>query len=328
MHSSAQFSTLSGRVEIDVSVIVPAYNVADYISHSLTSVLRQTLRGLEVIVVDDASTDATAEIVAEHARADPRVILVRQPSNRGVCEARNKAISLARGRWLAMVDADDWLDELRLATLVEHATALDADWIADDQYIVTRTAESPKRRLLRADSPNLQPLDLIHLIERDPPELIGYGTLKPLVRRAFVERHGIRFRCRKEMYTGEDFLFHIDCGVSGARMFLFDRPLYFYRRRPGSLTTINAIATLSGMLAQNDAAAASVSAAGATSVLEALNHRENLIRRFLAYRLLLKSLSRGDITGPCSIVWRDPGLGIFLVQRIAMAAARRVGVRC
>jgi succinoglycan biosynthesis protein ExoO len=324
MSSLAPHSTSPSRVE--VSVIVPAYNVGDYISYTLDSVQRQTLREIEIIVVDDASSDATAEIVAAHSSADPRVILVRQPANAGVCEARNKAISLARGRWLAMVDADDWLDESRLATLVEHATAVDADWIADDQNIVTGPTDPSKRRLLTAERSDLQPLNLIHLIERDPPEIIGYGTLKPLVRRTFVERHGIRFRRGHERY--EDLLYHIDCGVSSARMFLLNQPLYFYRRRPGSLTEIDAIATLGGLLSQNAAASAAVSAAGATSVLLALHHRETLIRRCLAYRLLLKSLGRGEVTGPCSTLWHDPALGVFLVRRLAMAAARRVGVPC
>jgi len=324
MSSLAPHSTSPSRV--DVSVIVPAYNVADYISYMLGSVQGQTLRELEIIVVDDASSDATAEIVTAHSKADPRVILLRQPVNAGVCEARNKAIALAQGRWIAMVDADDWLDESRLATLVEHATAVDADWIADDQYIIKGPTDPSKRRLLTAERSDLQPFDLIHLIERDPPEIIGYGTLKPLVRRSFLERHGIRFRCGH--VRGEDLLYHVDCGISGARMFLLNQPLYFYRRRPASLTAIDAIDILGDLLPQNAAASAAASAAGATSVQLALHHRETLIRRCLAYRLLLKSLGRGDVTGPCSTLWHDPALGVFLVQRLAMAAARRVGVPC
>lgn len=89
-----------------VSVIVPAYDVEGFVGRTLTSVLEQTHRHLEVIVVDDGSTDGTAGIVGDFARRDARVRLLRGP-NRGVSAARNLAIARSRGRWIAPIDADD-----------------------------------------------------------------------------------------------------------------------------------------------------------------------------------------------------------------------------
>lgn len=89
-----------------VSVIVPAYNAATTITATLRSVLEQTYRQLEVLVVDDGSTDATADVVATIAETDPRVRLIRTP-NRGVAAARNTALECARGEYVAPVDADD-----------------------------------------------------------------------------------------------------------------------------------------------------------------------------------------------------------------------------
>jgi glycosyltransferase involved in cell wall biosynthesis len=94
-----------------VSIIIPAFNAARYIRQALNSVLAQTYPAIEVIVVDDGSSDATSAIVEEYVTSDARIQLVRQ-SNMGVGTARNTAIRKARGKYIAPLDADDfWLPE-------------------------------------------------------------------------------------------------------------------------------------------------------------------------------------------------------------------------
>ncbi|MBX6745477.1 MAG: glycosyltransferase family 2 protein [Acetobacteraceae bacterium] len=90
----------------EVTVVVPAYNAAGTIDETLRSVRAQTLRELEILVVDDGSQDGTPEIVLRHAAVDPRVRLIRQ-SNAGVAAARNRGIQEARAEFVAPVDADD-----------------------------------------------------------------------------------------------------------------------------------------------------------------------------------------------------------------------------
>ena len=92
-------------------MIIPAFNAAEYIRETLHSVLAQTYRALEVIVVDDGSADATGSIVKEFVKKDARVHLVRQ-CNAGVGAARNTAIRMARGEYIASMDADDmWFSQ-------------------------------------------------------------------------------------------------------------------------------------------------------------------------------------------------------------------------
>jgi glycosyltransferase involved in cell wall biosynthesis len=89
-----------------ISVIIPAYNAEEFIAQTIESVLSQTYQNLEILVVDDGSTDTTAEIIKSFAQKDRRIILLQQ-SNAGVAAARNLAIKKSQGEYIAPIDADD-----------------------------------------------------------------------------------------------------------------------------------------------------------------------------------------------------------------------------
>jgi hypothetical protein len=110
----------------DVSVIVPCWNRVTTIDRALSSILDEREVALEVVVVDDGSTDGTAEAVRRIAERDPRVVLLVSPENEGPSAARNRALPAVRGQWLAFVDADDRLPPGALAALYRAATATDA----------------------------------------------------------------------------------------------------------------------------------------------------------------------------------------------------------
>lgn len=102
---------VSGAASDLVSVVIPAYNAAATLDETLRSVRAQTYQALEILVVDDGSTDDTPDIAARHALEDPRVRLIRQ-ENGGVARARNRGVQDARGLFIAPVDADDlWRPE-------------------------------------------------------------------------------------------------------------------------------------------------------------------------------------------------------------------------
>ena len=109
-----------------VSIIVPAYNAAPYIGECLASIAAQTWRDFEVLVVDDGSTDGTADVAGKFCSHDPRFTLIRA-SHGGVSAARNLGIERARGEWIGFADADDCLHPHALESLLETARGSGAD---------------------------------------------------------------------------------------------------------------------------------------------------------------------------------------------------------
>lgn len=109
-----------------ISVIVPAYNLKDYISRTLDSILAQTYKQLEVIVVDDGSTDGTAAVLDEYVAVHPQLRVIHQ-SNSGVTSARLHGVSVASGEWIGFVDGDDEIEPDMYERLMENALQYRAD---------------------------------------------------------------------------------------------------------------------------------------------------------------------------------------------------------
>ena len=93
---------------IKVSVIIPVYNTEKYLRNCLNSIITQTLIEIEIICINDGSTDSSLEILREYAQRDDRFVLISQ-TNKGQSFARNKGIDVARGEYIAFVDSDDYL---------------------------------------------------------------------------------------------------------------------------------------------------------------------------------------------------------------------------
>lgn len=100
-----------------ISVIIPVYQVEDYIEKCIQSVCRQTYNNLEIILVDDCSKDRSGDICDDYAKRDTRIRVIHQSSNGGVSLARNTGMAQATGEYYMFVDSDDWVGE----TLCEDA---------------------------------------------------------------------------------------------------------------------------------------------------------------------------------------------------------------
>ena len=169
------------------SIIVPAFNVSATLAETLNSLLKQTYPTFEVIVVDDGSTDDTAQIAAQFAR-DRRVRVIRQ-ANRGLAGARNTGVAAARGDVIGFCDSDDlWLPQ-KLALHVAH---LEANPHVGISYCGSALMNDAGALTGQAQRPRLTNVDAASIFKRNP---IGNGSA-PVLRRAVLE--DIAFRPRHE----------------------------------------------------------------------------------------------------------------------------------
>ncbi|MGN0987344.1 MAG: glycosyltransferase family 2 protein, partial [Otoolea sp.] len=114
-----------------VSLIIPIYNAEKYLRRCLNSAMEQTFSDLEIILVDDGSTDQSLSICREYQQKDPRFRIIEK-ENTGVSDSRNQAIAAARGNYLQFMDSDDWLTPDATEILVDTAKKLDCDLVIAD----------------------------------------------------------------------------------------------------------------------------------------------------------------------------------------------------
>ena len=112
---------------VKVSVLIPAYNVERYIDQCLESVMNQTLREIEIIVVDDGSTDSTLAHIEAAAEKDSRIRVIRHEKNRKTLQSRKDAVLFSRGEYVMFLDSDDYLDPDACRTVYESAVKSGAD---------------------------------------------------------------------------------------------------------------------------------------------------------------------------------------------------------
>lgn len=128
-----------GKTKVLISAIVPVYNTDKYLDKCITSILNQTYKELEIILIDDGSQDMSGEICKKYKEEDTRVILIHK-KNEGVSAARNLGINTARGDWITFVDSDDWIEENAYEVLIELAKKTNADMIASTTYYQNENA--------------------------------------------------------------------------------------------------------------------------------------------------------------------------------------------
>ena len=119
-----------------ISVIIPVYNVEQYLSKCLDSVVNQTYKNLEVILVDDGSTDNSGKICDEFALKDNRIIVIHK-SNGGLSSARNEGLKFAKGQYVGFVDSDDYIEIGMYEKLLEVSLKYGSDVVCSNYYRVT-----------------------------------------------------------------------------------------------------------------------------------------------------------------------------------------------
>jgi glycosyltransferase involved in cell wall biosynthesis len=215
-----------------VSVVMPAWNAARTIGAAMASVLSQSLPDLELVICDDASSDATVRVA--ESIADGRVRVLRQERNGGPGAARDRAIDVARGQWIAVIDADDaWLPD-RLERLLAAAGG-DECMVFDDLMVchdAPGSAMVPWRRLhgTRAFGGSGAQARDVAVADYVRSERL---LIKPLIPSRRIRDGGLRHSARR---FGEDAEYFLGLAVGGLQLRYLPEPLYRYRVTPASAT--------------------------------------------------------------------------------------------
>ncbi len=225
-----------GNIKDLVSIIVPAYNAEKYIAGMIRSVLNQTYPHFEVIIVDDASEDQTVQIVRSFA--DRRIRLISHKYNRGVSAARNTALNAAKGRWVAVLDADDQWRPNRLERIV-HVIRKSSEglFVADDLLLCfdTSTGLRPWGSMFEMAYKTVfcqggeMDINFYKFLE------FGAPVLKPVFPLNHVQAYHLSYN--ENCSFGEDLEFICHLFRTGLKLKIIVEPLYLYRLTPGSLST-------------------------------------------------------------------------------------------
>ena len=220
----------------EVSVIMPAYNVASYVGASIESVLAQTFGDWEILVVDDGSTDGSRAIAQAFASREPRIRVLTRP-NGGISAARNLALRAARGTFIALLDGDDlWTPEYLETQLGIFAADPTIDIVTGNAWFLGGPQDGQPAR----PWPDSRPHPALREILADETAVF----IMTIMRRRVWETIGA---FDEALRTNEDYDFWLRAALAGLKFHRNDRPLGYYRRRDDSLSA-NDVRMLTGVL--------------------------------------------------------------------------------
>ncbi|MFS8046212.1 glycosyltransferase family 2 protein [Rhizobium sp. BR 314] len=299
----------------DVSFVIAAYNAEETLERAIDSALAQGAVSMEVVVVDDCSTDSTREIVSNHP--DPRVRLVAMPRNGGPGAARNAGLDAARGRWVAVLDSDDALRPDRMARLIARAEKADAQIAVDNLDVIredvgTTSPMFPEAMLARLPLLTLAKFIAANMIFASEH---NFGYMKPVFQRAFLEQHRLRFD--ETLRIGEDYTFLASALARGGVCVVEPTVGYLYYIRDGSISRVLKKEHVDAMLAA-DVRFFAEHPFGAAA-LAAQRRRTRNLKEVKAFLMLVDSIKERELPAILKIACLNPRA----VRHLSMPVAAR-----
>ena len=220
--------------KIKVSILVPAYNVEAYLDECLQSLLSQTLKEIEIVVVDDGSSDRTATIAEQYAATDPRIRVIRLPEHQGVSYARNVCLAQVQGEYLSFVDSDDIITSTAMEKLYHKAKATNVDIVLGSMLYCYPDGRqiriSNKSDIFHSEYEVISGIESFIRMQR-------MGAYAPMVcgnlyRSAFIKTHS---QLHFEGKFHEDDYFTPYALFFAERISCVKKNTYYYRQRIGSI---------------------------------------------------------------------------------------------
>lgn len=226
---------------VKVSIVVPVYNVEKYLDRCIQSLINQTLKEIEIILVDDGSPDNCPKMCDEYAQKDNRIKVIHK-RNAGLGYARNSGLEIATGEYVAFVDSDDYVDTTMYEILYKEASLYDLDYVSCSHYYV-KNKPQPVNIQYNKDLYFSSPQDINNVIgdmvstlptckiER----LYSMSVWHGVYRNRIIQENHISFVSERE-YLSEDIPFQVDFFQYCNKIKFLTKPLYFYCFNTNSLT--------------------------------------------------------------------------------------------
>ncbi|MEW8956833.1 glycosyltransferase family 2 protein [Clostridium sp.] len=215
---------------IDISIVIPAYNIENYISRSLDSIINQGFQNFEVLVVNDGSKDNTEKIVRAYEDRDTRIKLINKP-NGGVSSARNLGLKKSTGKYIMFIDGDDWIEPKTLESLYKRVEEEEADIALCDFYYDYDNEKLEYATDLKVK--NIKGKDYAKKILTEEAYMCIWN--KVFKRDIFLKNH-IDFP--EDISLGEDFITLVKIALNVNKVVKVDEAFIHYIQREGSITKV------------------------------------------------------------------------------------------
>ena len=212
-----------------VSVIIPIYNVAEYLPKCLDSVVNQTYKNLEIICVNDCSPDNCDKILQDYAAKDERIKIINRETNGGLSAARNSGMEVATGEYIYFIDSDDWIDNDYIEQMVQAATNNNAEVVLNTNILLHKADKKPWQHMPQytMNFAEDQFLDAQSCILN-----IIWNTWAYLWKKSFLDRINAKF---PEGYIIEDMYFQATTLVYLNQLYIIRNSAYHYIQRSSSI---------------------------------------------------------------------------------------------
>ena len=222
------------RIVEKLSVIIPVYNTKDDLRKCLDSIINQTYRQLEIVCVDDGSTDGSGEIVDEYAGKDDRIIAIHQ-ENQGESAARNTGLKVSAGDCIAFCDCDDWIEPDMYETLMRVMAETGVDMAASGWYKETdgRSVEIVNEQPVSEGVFGREQL-LKYLYIRDAYRGLAYMWNKLYRREILQDKAGRQLQFREDIQLGGDVIYLAEAALRVEKAIYINRAFYHYNQRRDS----------------------------------------------------------------------------------------------
>jgi glycosyltransferase involved in cell wall biosynthesis len=213
-----------------LSIIVPVFNAEKHLRQCLDSIINQTLKEIEVIIINDGSTDNSKQIILDYASKDDRILFI-DSTNEGVSAARNKGMEKATGKYVGFVDADDYLDMTMYQRLFDISEEKDASIAICNAMVITDEMESKKRLALKNEC--VMVCDKAALVL----DFLGFkydnANWNKIYALQIIKKHHLKFH--EKLSIWEDLLFNLEFIAYANKMITLDESLYYYRIHDASV---------------------------------------------------------------------------------------------